>query len=535
MSAAPAASFIAQAADGAAPVGLALPPELFGLILTFLWGACVGSFLNVVIYRVPAGLSVVSPPSTCPSCGQRLAWYDNVPVLGWLRLRGRCRTCRVPISRQYPMVEAATAVLFALVFWALQMSGHVGGLGAEPAAWWHLNAMPSAFTLLGIANTWPVLGVVLILVAVLVASTKIDAALYIIPLPLPWTALVIALLTLPVAAALNPATLGAMPVVSAPLVAAGLAGAAGWAVSMALLRLGVMRQSFSDEAEVMARLAAEAAEEPVAEPAPEEAVLEVLEDASASGFSPARFAVWLFGLGAAAVLPFLLGWFGGAIALVLFFWLMLLSRVDPQALGVAQGRGLEAERGDADVSPAAADAAGPASWLAYPHARREMLPELAFLAPPVVFAVLAANLAGGLALLDHPAVQALGSVLWGALVGAGVVWGIRIFGTLLFGKEAMGLGDVHLMAGVGAVIGAVDVTLAFFIAPFVGLLFVAVSAGARSLFRGGHTAVPYGPALCVGTLLALLLGGRILDLIFGGAGMVPLGPWHTSGVVLLGR
>ncbi len=85
--------------------------------LAALLGLLVGSFLNVVIYRVPRGESVVHPRSRCPGCGYELAWYDNVPVLSWLLLRGRCRRCRAPISARYPLVEALTAVVFGLLAW----------------------------------------------------------------------------------------------------------------------------------------------------------------------------------------------------------------------------------------------------------------------------------------------------------------------------------------------------------------------------------------------------------------------------------
>jgi len=79
-----------------------------------LLGLLVGSFLNVVVHRVPAGASVVSPPSACPACGHAIRRRDNVPVLSWLLLRGRCRDCSVPISARYPLVELATAVLFGV-------------------------------------------------------------------------------------------------------------------------------------------------------------------------------------------------------------------------------------------------------------------------------------------------------------------------------------------------------------------------------------------------------------------------------------
>lgn len=78
-------------------------------------GLAVGSFLNVVAYRVPLGRSVSYPPSACPRCGVRIRARDNVPVLSWLLLRGRCRSCASTISARYPLVEAATAVFFVLV------------------------------------------------------------------------------------------------------------------------------------------------------------------------------------------------------------------------------------------------------------------------------------------------------------------------------------------------------------------------------------------------------------------------------------
>jgi leader peptidase (prepilin peptidase)/N-methyltransferase len=78
-----------------------------------IFGAIVGSFLNVVAYRLPRGESLLHPPSACPSCGTPIKPYDNVPVLGWLWLRGRCRSCGAPISPKYPIVEALTGVLCA--------------------------------------------------------------------------------------------------------------------------------------------------------------------------------------------------------------------------------------------------------------------------------------------------------------------------------------------------------------------------------------------------------------------------------------
>ncbi len=80
-----------------------------------LFGLAIGSFLNVVVWRVPRGESVVKPPSACPGCGTPIRPRDNVPVLGWLLLRGRCRDCGASISRRYPLVELACAALFAVL------------------------------------------------------------------------------------------------------------------------------------------------------------------------------------------------------------------------------------------------------------------------------------------------------------------------------------------------------------------------------------------------------------------------------------
>ncbi len=106
-----------------------------------LLGLLVGSFLNVVIWRVPRGESVVSPPSRCPSCGEDVRPRDNIPVLSWLLLRGRCRHCGTRISARYPLVELATAGVFALI------TAHVG-LDWDLPAFLYLAAIGVALTLI---------------------------------------------------------------------------------------------------------------------------------------------------------------------------------------------------------------------------------------------------------------------------------------------------------------------------------------------------------------------------------------------------
>ncbi len=120
---------------------LALPVAVFGLL--------IGSFLNVVVYRVPRGISVVSPPSACPGCGVRIAARDNVPVLSWLALRAACRNCGSRISVRYPAVELLTGGMFVLagvLVLGTRSADAPVALGLELLAYLHLAAISVALT-----------------------------------------------------------------------------------------------------------------------------------------------------------------------------------------------------------------------------------------------------------------------------------------------------------------------------------------------------------------------------------------------------
>ena len=100
--------------------------ELLVMVFVFVFGTMVGSFLNVVIYRLPREISIwYRPPSSCPKCQTPIRWYDNLPVVSWLVLRARCRSCRAPISIRYPLVELASGALTLLAFmrWGLSVTG----------------------------------------------------------------------------------------------------------------------------------------------------------------------------------------------------------------------------------------------------------------------------------------------------------------------------------------------------------------------------------------------------------------------------
>jgi leader peptidase (prepilin peptidase)/N-methyltransferase len=174
-----------------------VPAEWFFVAVAAALGAALGSFLNVCIYRLPRQQSLLHPPSTCPACGQRIPWYDNVPILGWLLLGGKCRRCRAPISIQYPLIELLVALLWGAAVWSYGPTWHA------------VSGAVFATLLLGIAVT--------------------DARHYIIPDELTWGGLVLGLaLALPAGlAALGWAAVGAVA-------GFGLLYAVAWAGELAL-------------------------------------------------------------------------------------------------------------------------------------------------------------------------------------------------------------------------------------------------------------------------------------------------------------
>jgi leader peptidase (prepilin peptidase)/N-methyltransferase len=131
-------------------------------LFAFVVGAVIGSFLNVCIHRLPAGESVVYPPSHCPGCGVRIRSRDNIPLLSYVLLRGRCRSCGAPISLRYPVVEALSGALLMLLLYRFELS-HVGVDGQQLGA------------------VLPKLGVYAAFVAALIVVSFIDLDHQIIP------------------------------------------------------------------------------------------------------------------------------------------------------------------------------------------------------------------------------------------------------------------------------------------------------------------------------------------------------------------
>lgn len=125
------------------------------LTLAALLGASVGSFLNVVVWRLPREESVLWPASHCPRCGTSLRWWDNLPVLSWIALRGRCRHCHAPISRRYPLTESLCGALWVLM--ALAQPDAMGPLAARPlvmVAGWVLVSLLLVLALIDWDQLW---------------------------------------------------------------------------------------------------------------------------------------------------------------------------------------------------------------------------------------------------------------------------------------------------------------------------------------------------------------------------------------------
>ena len=368
------------------------------MVFFFAFGAIVGSFINVVIYRLPAGMSVITPSSRCPTCGARLSWWENTPILGWLLVRGRCRHCGVAISPQYMLVELFMALLFAGLYLAFFMEGPsfmAGWWGEVGGDWWYRNE---------ITRTFPAFIALLFMLAGLVAMTIIDARTFEIPIKIPLVVTLVALAAWPVQALLPASArvpgLWAIQTTSWQWFAVACGGMLGILVSLVLLRRGVFRYSFADYEQYV-------------------------------------------------------------------------------------------EQGE--------------TFADYPHARREMAVEMLYLGPCIAGLVLGYYLGAGIGGGPPPVIiQAVGGSLLGYLVGGGLVWAGRILGTLGFGREAMGLGDVHLLGAVGAVLGWVDPIFIFLLAPFFGLMWAGLSMGFSSLLHKKRRELPYGPHLAVATLVVIL-------------------------------
>lgn len=414
------------------------------VIFLFALGACVGSFLNVVIWRLPRGESIVFPGSHCPSCGRAIRWYDNIPLLSWLVLKGRCRACKARISPRYLVVEAITAVLVCGLYVSLFV------LRVREGAGEFFQSVP-----MFLAHASLFCG--------LLASALVDIESWIVPLEVCWFVSAVGL----ACAAISPPAPQFLPPISPAAGAMSLGAALGLVIALVLLHYGLLQRSFLDADDKPTVGAADRAE-----PKPDKKRGKKQKKQKKKSKDRSRRA-----------------------------------EAQPPAIAITRAHG---------VNP-----------------RREILREVAFLAPALVLAAAAGLLVTGVDgareawdWLTNPGsngaaihLNGLLAALFGYLIGGLWIWGFRILGTLAFGKEAMGLGDVHILAAVGAVCGWIVPSMAFFLAAFLALAWAVTIYVLRR-----QRELPYGPWLAGGALVAVLFYDRLVDflrpyaVVFGGSG-----------------
>ena len=383
-------------------------PDWIWFAFIFMFGCCIGSFLNVVIYRLPRDKSLVTPPSACPACDKHIRFYDNIPLFSWLLLGRKCRFCKAPISPRYFVIELLTALVFIGIF----------------ALYFRTDLRPGVDSF--IRGGWLIYLVSIIMLSAFIAASAIDLELWIIPVSICWFVTAVGL----VASALGGYIIDPADITNFALlpttrtiffkestIASLSAGAAiGLVISLLLLVTGLIKRSYESATES-------------SEPGPEPKTNQ--ESAKTSH--------------------------------------------EPQF-----------------------------------NDRLEVCREIIFLLPIIVCSAAAywfiRQFSWWVDFSQKPVIAGLLGSFWGYFVGCGVVWATRIFGTLAFGKEAMGLGDVHLMGAAGAVIGAPFVIVAFFIAPFFGLAWVAVQMFFKKIRQ-----IPYGPFLSLGVLAVIILHNKIFS------------------------
>jgi len=411
-------------------------PDWIWYVFLFAFGCCIGSFLNVVIYRLPRDKSLVKPPSACPACGRHIRFYDNIPLVSWVILGAKCRYCKAPISARYFLVELLTGLVFIGLFYLYFRPGVRSGIGGffDDSGWY-------------------IFLIHLILLSALIAASVIDLQLWVIPLCICWFVTVVGFVACAVAPyIIKPEIIYSFdlfPTASATTGALAAGAAVGLIISITLLATGVLKRSYELE----------------------NATTTTTESATNAPPQTEKDTT---------------------------------AETDPAGESVPPATDADAAKTNEDQDQI--------EQPQYRH-RIEMCREMVFLAPVIICSAAAYFLLRRvepmnrvwLDLLQLPFITGLLGSIWGYFVGGAVVWAVRIFGTLAFGREAMGLGDVHLMAGAGAVLGPVMAVAAFFIAPFFGLVWALVK-----MFFQKTRQIPYGPFLSLGILIAMISHDEIM-------------------------
>ncbi len=369
-----------------------LMPHFVQGFFVFAAGACVGSFINLIAWRLPRGQGIIHPESRCGACGRSLAWFENIPVFSCLILRGRCRTCRTSFGYEHVVVELAMGALFFATYLMLY-AGPWRFPAAEQAWWWTRN---------GPIATMPALIAILICWSTLATVSLIDARTFYVPIRMTAAATVAAFVFWRMQA-LVPSVADAfargrwgMDILPTRLCVAAVVAMFGLLVSSVLMWRGVIVRSFIDyEQEII----------------------------------PARVIRGEMLKEIYFLLPII-----GAFALG--FWLGQFEIIQERCEGATLG--------------------------------------------------------------------VYGMCSFGFLVGCAIIWLTRIVASVSFGREAMGLGDVHILGAAGAALGWKIALITFFMAPFIALPWLAISGGLNRIRGTQSREIPYGPYLAIACVVSFL-------------------------------
>jgi len=472
-----------------------LASAVFWIIPVAVLGAVVGSFSNVVIFRLPIGLSVTQPRwSFCPHCRKRIRFYHNVPIVSWLLLRGRCHDCRTPIARVYPLIECMTALLFVMVWDALFLAKTVPDIA-------------------GPAHDWPMAIAYISLFAGLLAMSAMDIESYIIDIRVSVFMTIMGIICHGVwgipATAINP--IAAKPTNALPP-ALCLIGAAMGLIWLLTWLIGSRARGMRDPQALDSNTKNGPHDN---EDVP---VTSAYTETVGQRFRPTPIVVlcgvilalmaWQTTAGDHAFYPRIsAGGERGFVAGFLFMLLLILASMvtresDDQII----------EEIEADRARARPTALREFTWfvpaLAVGIGLFVLLRRSGNLAANWQNAMEAASDLGTMAPHAAGVVRAVAAMVFAAALG----WTVRILGTLALGKEAFGTGDIYIMAAIGAVAGFWAVVFSFFLAAILALIGVLAT-----LFHKRSRAIPLGPWLAMGAFVTLWLQGTFLS-IYGLAG-----------------
>lgn len=466
------------------------------------FGLCVGSFLNVVIYRIPRDISLREPRwSFCPGCLHRIAWYDNLPLFSYIQLGGNCRSCGMRISPRYPLVEILGALVVLILFDALFIAHNHTGIGQYFA-----KETVNLSLSWQLSEDWPIYLAHVILFAGLLAMSAIDIEYYWVDVRFTWFATVCGFILHSLWSAPRMDTWWRPGV---PLGAAALATTAALACVALLLRnrhhdhgcdhcdhepdLPALAPIFAGAPGVCADFEEVDESMPVAPQRPARGLRLALW---AAGLFLVALVVtaWLDAVDANLPLP---GWARWLPVIGLFFLLIVAGGAPRRESDHAILAAIEAERHSA---------------------RRVALGEATTLLPAVLVGVvvwyLAAHTKSAGSFEDllawepvrdwHP-IRGLAGAAFGFIIGGAIGWCVRILSALVMGREAFGTGDIHMMAAAGCVAGWPVVAIGFVLCSLLAL------AGWLMLapFKRSR-AIPLGPWLSIAFLIVVVFYGPIM-------------------------